>query len=62
MIELMPHEKQLAFKKEESQCSMGVVLRFLKGGLMKQFHQQLVKKALFERTAVVRVEKHLTWN
>lgn len=42
---------------------MGVVLRFLKGHLMKQFHQQLVKNALlFVRNTIVGVEKHLTWN
>lgn len=42
---------------------MGVVLKFLKGELMKQLNQQLVKKALsFERNTIVRAEKHLTWN
>lgn len=42
---------------------MGVVLRFLEGELMKQFHQQLVEKALLlERNTMVRVEKRLTWN
>lgn len=41
----------------------GCGAEIFKGELMKQFHQQLVKKALmFERNTVVRAEKHLTWN